>query len=136
MDTYCSHISALRRGTVRSGMDRHWDWHGRVWHGQAPQQLRIGPSIVARFELEYSAVREPRRVRVFPGNPNRIVVNELGLGPLSADEKRMALQCVSFLPVLSAVSFLPQDEQHTLVNVCERSRSVPRPPEPANTATT
>ena len=58
MDTHFSHISALGHDTVQTGMDRHYDWHGRVWHGQAPQ-LRIGPSIVARFELEYSAKREP-----------------------------------------------------------------------------
>ena len=32
-----------------------------------------------------------RRVRVCLGNPNRIVINELGLGLPSAYEKRMAL---------------------------------------------
>ncbi len=90
MDTHCSHISALGRGTVQSGMDRHWDWHGRVWHGQEPQ-LRIGPSIVARFELEYSAVREPSPSPSMSGKSEPYLINELGLGLPSAYEKRMAL---------------------------------------------
>ena len=43
MDTHCSHISALGRGTVQSGMCWHCDWHGRVWHEQDRSYV-FGPS--------------------------------------------------------------------------------------------
>ncbi len=97
-------------------------WHGPDWYGQA---LELAWTVLAwtgtgtgmdgsgmdRHRGYVSAPRSShgsssntraresrRRVRVFPGDPNRIVINELGLGPPSAYEKRMALQCVSFLP--------------------------------------
>ncbi len=72
-------------GMDGSGMDRHRSYVSapRSWHASSsntrPSECR-------------------RRVRVFPRNPNRIVINELGLGLPSAYAKRMALQCVSFLP--------------------------------------
>ena len=70
-----------------SGMDRHRSYVS------APRSSHGSSSNTRPCESR-------RRVRVFPGNPNRIVINELGLGPPSAYEKRMALKCVSFPPPL------------------------------------
>ena len=69
MDTHCSHTSALGRGTVQTGMGRHRShvMARRSWHGSSSKNTR--------------ACESRRRVVVFSENQNRIVVNELGLGP-------------------------------------------------------
>jgi hypothetical protein len=62
----------------QTGMDRHRSYVSapRSWHGSSSNTR---------------ACESRRRVVVFSENQNRIAVNELGLGPLSADETRMAL---------------------------------------------
>jgi hypothetical protein len=95
--------SAPTRGHSRmvdlrqTGMDRHRSYVSapRSWHGSSSNTR---------------ACESRRRVVVFSENQNRIVVNELWLGPLSADEKRKALQCVSFLPFLP---FLPYSSRRS-----------------------
>jgi hypothetical protein len=107
------------------------------WHGQAPQ-LRIGSSIVARFELEYSGMREPasipsvfgksepyrcQRVRVWStvgrreayGVAMRVLSARSTVGRREAYGVAMRVlsaQCVSSLPSLPVLS--AQDGRQSL----------------------